>query len=129
MSYTQPWYGHVKRRAPHPHELADDRRSAVLADVVERGERAVGLAGDHDGLAVAFEGQPVAGPGELLGAAGDDPVAAEHALAFELEAHRVAVHVGIHDARAVVGECLHARAEPDRDVAACRDVDHRCSLQ
>ena len=122
----------VRAREPAgaaPDEFAHDRRAPVLAHVVERGERPVGLPGDDDGLAVALEGQPVAGVDELLGAPGDDPVAGEHTLAFQLETHGIEVHVGVHRARAVVGECLHARAEPDGDVATCRDVDHRCSLE
>jgi hypothetical protein len=62
--------------APHPDELADDRRATVLTDVVERGEAAVGLAGDDDGLAVALERQPVPRCRDLLGPTGDEPVRA-----------------------------------------------------
>ena len=105
-------------------ELADERRSTVLADVVERSERAVGLAGDHDGFTVAFECQPVAGAGELVRAAGEDPVSAEHPLALQLESHRVGVDVARHRARPVVGDELHTRAKPDRDIASCRYVHH-----
>ena len=45
--------------APLP--LGDERRTAVAAHVVERGEMALGLADDDDRLAVALEAQPVAG--------------------------------------------------------------------
>ena len=81
-------------------------------------------AGDDDGLAMTLERQPVAGAGELVGATGDDPVRAEHSLAFQLESHRIAVDVARHRARAVVGHELHARPQPDRDVASCRYVHH-----
>ena len=48
---------------PAPRQLGDERRAAVHAHVVERGERAVGLAGDDDRLAVALEADPVARAG------------------------------------------------------------------
>jgi hypothetical protein len=107
-----------------PRRRSDERRAAVLADVVEGGERPVGLAGDDDDLAVALERHPVAGVLGLLAAAGEDPAAPEDALALQLEAHRIGVHVTAHRARAVVGDLLDPWAEAHRDVAARRDVDH-----
>ena len=107
-----------------PDEFTDECRAAVLAHVVERGERAVSLPSDDDGLTVAFERQPVARAGELVRAAGDDPVRAEHPLALQLESHRIRVDVARHRARPVVRHELHARAQPDRDIASCRYVHH-----
>ena len=49
---------------------------------------------------------------------------AEHPLAFELEADRVGVHVAVHRARPVIGHLLDARAQPNRNITSCRNMDH-----
>ena len=86
-------------------QLADDRRATVLAHVVERGERAVGLAGDRRpsrrGPRTSIQSPAFATCGRP---AGEDPVLAEDALTLELEADRVGVRVAAHRARAVVGD-------------------------
>ena len=74
--------------------LGNERNPAVLADVVKRGQRTVGLAGDHHGLTVLTQSWS-SHPGWCTSVppGGDEPAAVQHLLAFELEAHRVCVRV------------------------------------
>ncbi len=128
VSYTQPWYGQVNRRAPQPCRSARRGRPRCWHTLWKAAQRAVALAGDHDGLAVALEGDPVARRRDLLGAPGEQPARAEHALALELEADWVGVRLAAHHAGAVVGDLLNVGPEPDRNVTACRNVNHLLSL-
>ena len=67
VSYTQPWYGQVKRRAPHPLHSGTNDGPRCWHTLWNAATRAVGLAGHDHGLAVALEAVPVARLLQLLG--------------------------------------------------------------
>ena len=73
--------------------VGDEGGAAVLADVVECGQRAIGLTGDHHRLTVRFEAGPVTGVGHIGATRGDQPAGPEHPLALEFEANGVGVRV------------------------------------
>jgi hypothetical protein len=75
--------------APLP--VADQSDTTVLTDVVERGERTVGLTGDDDRLTMALETRPIAGRSDVGGTRSEQPTASEHPLAFEFELHGIRV--------------------------------------
>jgi hypothetical protein len=65
--------------------------AAVTADVVECPDGAATVAQEHDGLGADADRAPVAGLGDLLFAAGGDPVAVPDGLQFPLVLGGVAV--------------------------------------
>ena len=104
--------------------FGDERRTPVTTDVVERGERAVGLTGDDDSLAVTLEADPVTRVLHLLGAGGEEPAAAEHLFTLQFELHRVGVDLSAEHAGPVVGHVLHGRTQANLYIATTRDIDH-----
>lgn len=114
--------------SPTALHLADDGGASVAAHVVERGERAVDLAGDDHRLAVPLVGDPVARPWHLFAAAGDEPVRGEHLAALGLELRGIGVRVATHPARAVVGDVLHPWAQSCRQITTTCDVHHESFL-
>ena len=71
-------------------------RAAVLAHIVERGDRTIGLAADDDRLAVAFVQNPIVWVGYFARTRGDHPRGAQNMFAFEFEPRRVSVHLSRH---------------------------------
>src|ERR1035438_3871460 len=68
--------------------------AAVTADVVERTEKAAGIARDDDAFATYIAQEILAGLANLLGSSSADPASEEESLHFLLEQFRICVIPG-----------------------------------